>query len=261
MVKKRINKKPKVALAQIAYSLESAQKNVEKIKEYIKKAKKRNCDIVCFPEACLFHLKSFPINHGYIKEIREECKKNKIWCIINDDIIINKKVHNTSLLINREGKVKAHYYKINLYHNDEGVPPGRNVTVFTTELGKIGFAACWDLRFPEHFKKMEQKGAEIVFCPARWCYEAKAYSSKAEKREKWLLRSLAETRAFDNLFFVCLVSPIIRKSYFNDLVSYSGIISPSGVVKQIYQKEGMITARLDLNLLAKLRKLYLRTVK
>ncbi|HJX50739.1 MAG TPA: nitrilase-related carbon-nitrogen hydrolase, partial [Candidatus Nanoarchaeia archaeon] len=87
-------KQPIIALAQIRYHDTSSKNNIEKIKKYIILAKKRKADIVCFPESCVHKTAMFHKNHGLINEIKEECKKNKIWSIITEDIKIKDKVYN-----------------------------------------------------------------------------------------------------------------------------------------------------------------------
>jgi predicted amidohydrolase len=251
MGKKRL---VKIALAQIKYSLVS-EENVEKIKRYILLARKNGAEIVCFPEACLHQSKQFEIEHHFIREIRDECRKNKIWAIINDDLKIKSKYYNAALLINRDGKIAGVYKKINSY-GDEGTEKGNKIFVLKTDFAKIGIAICWDLRFPEIFKKMKARGVEIVFCPARWCYEFKAYNAKKKQKEKRMLKSLLRARAYENLFFIGLVNPVIKGKYFRDLVSYSALASPQGIVKKIEDKEGMIYVNLNLNEIKKAERIY-----
>ncbi len=251
MIEKR--RKARIAVAQIRYSLDS-EKNVRKIKEYIRLSKKRGAEIVCFPEACLHQSKQFEIGHRFIKEIREECKKNSIWAIINDDLKIGKKYYSAALLIDRNGKIKGIYRKINTF--DEDVEAGRKIGVFKTDFAKIGIAICWDLKFPELFRKMKLAGAEIIFCPTRWCYEFEVYNSGHKERERKLLKSIIRTRAFENMNFVAVANPVIAGAYFRDLVSYSAIVSPHKVLRQIKNKEGLIIADINFNEIKKLHKIY-----
>ena len=99
-------KDPIIAVAAIEYYDQIKNNNLLKIKEYIQKAKKKKADIICFPESCISRHGSLEENHRYIQEITEECKKNSIWCIINEDIQRGKKIYNSSLLIDRNTKDK-----------------------------------------------------------------------------------------------------------------------------------------------------------
>ena len=247
------SKKPVIALAQIKYFDLNRAHNTQKIIKYIKIAKRAGADIVCFPESCLTKKGTLPINHKIINRIREECKKQSIWAIITEDIFFKGKPYNAALLINRKGKIKGWYQKINLF--GDKVNPGRLVKVFKTDFGKIGMAICWDVSFPKLFKKMKDAGAEIVFCPSQWWYEAKAHDSikKRKEREFHLLESLIMTRAFENLFFVALCNPVQDSEH---QISYSAIASPHKILKRIVNKEGLITAEINLNEIGKLQKIY-----
>ncbi|VVB78055.1 Nitrilase [uncultured archaeon] len=240
-----------IALAPIKYFDISKKDNLKKIKKYIKAAAKRGADIICFPESCLHKTEALSINHEIIQEIRDECKKNSIWCIITEDLILRKKPYNMAILINRKGEIKGKYKKIHLY--DDDVKAGKKVKVFRTDFGKIGIVICWDLAYPELFKKMKEKKAEIIFCPSQWCYEHKAHHKKHKEIEIELLKCLATARAFENINFVALCNPLRERE---DQVSYSAIVSPHRVLKETVGEEKLIIAKINLNEIKKLEKLY-----
>jgi len=244
-------KRPIIALAQIKYFDISSRNNVEKIKKYIRLAKKRKADIVCFPESCVHKTSILHKNHKLINEIKEECKKNNIWCIITEDIKIKNKPYNVALLIDRNGKIRGNYKKIHLY--GDNVNPGNKIKVFNTDFAKIGIAICWDLAFPYLFKKMKKEGAEIVFCPAQWWYDSISHEEKHEVRELKILQSLLRVRAYENVYFVTLCNPVMDSKY---QISYSAIASPTGILSEIVKKEGLITAKLNLNKIKELQSHY-----
>lgn len=245
-------KKPRIALAQIRYYDLNKTHNLEKIKQYIKKAKQENADIVCFPEYALHKTQILKVEHKAIKEIQEECKKNSIWCIINHEFNLKGKNYNASLLIDRQGRIKGDYKKRYLY-GDDNMCLGKKSTVFQTDFAKIGIAICWDLAFQKPFAEMKRNGAQIVFCPAQWRYESKAHDKDHVQREIELLRSLIMSRAFENLLFVAVCNPVIEAK---DMVSYSGISAPHKILKEILYEEGLIVADIELGEINKLEKLY-----
>ncbi len=251
-----------VALAQIKYFDTYEKNNVEKIKKYISLAKKKKADIICFPEACIHKNDVIHFNHKLLKAIKEECKKNAIWCIIDDDIVSKNKIHNTAILINRQGKISGSYSKINLMGEGYGseVTPGKKIGLFNTDFAKIGIAVCWDLTSPKLFKKMKERQAEIIFCPTYWKYEARAYSpsrynEKNRKKETETLKSIVRTRAFENLFFVAMCNPA-KNAGEKDLIPYSVICSPHKILREIKGKEGLIVSEIKLDEITKLEKLY-----
>ena len=79
---------------------------------------------------------------------------------------------NTSLLIDPEGNIAARYRKIHLFgyksREPEVLTPGRDITVVGTKFGTWGITTCYDLRFPELYRAMVDKGAEGFLVPAAW---------------------------------------------------------------------------------------------
>ncbi|MFA4960423.1 MAG: carbon-nitrogen hydrolase family protein [Candidatus Pacearchaeota archaeon] len=247
---------PIIALAQIKY-YEKSNNNLAKIKKYIRLAKKKNADIICFPESCVHKNEVLHFGHHLILEIREECKKNSIWAIISEDFMVKGKHYNAAILIDRKGEIVGFYKKIHLY-DEEGLSSGKRIGVFKTDFAKIGIAICWDLKFGKLFRRMQKKGAQIIFCPAQWMYElhahhARKYSEKLKKKEIELLKSLISARAFENLNFVGLCNPVLDSE---DQVSYTAIASPHKILKEITNKEGLIVSEINLDEIKKLKKLY-----
>ena len=107
----------------------------------------------------------------------------------------NGKYYNSSYLISPEGKILANYLKIHLfgYHSRETqlLTPGDAVVVADTPFGKIGLATCYDLRFPELFRRMVEQGAEIFLVCSAWPYP---------RLEHWLM--LNRVRALENQCFL-----------------------------------------------------------
>ena len=239
-----------IALAQIKYYDISRQNNLEKIKRYIKLAKKKKADIICFPESCISK-NALEKEHKFIRQIREECRKNSIWCIVTEDVYKGGKLYNSAFLIDRSGKIKGDYKKIHLY--GDKVNAGKKIRVFKTDFGKIGLAICWDLAFSELFKKLKRRGAEIVFCPAQWWYDAKAHEERHEARELKILESLLMSRAYENVYFMALCNPVMDSKF---QISYTAIASPTRILKKIVRREGIITAKINLNQIKKIEKIY-----
>ncbi len=246
-------KKPIIAVAQIRYFDTPAKNNVAKIKKFIVMAAKGGADIVCFPETCVHKTDFLQLSHKLIKEICQSCKENNIWAIITDTFEMKRNSYKMALLIDRHGKIKGNYKKINLY--DDETTPGKKIFVYKTDFAKIGIVICWDLAFPDLFRKMKKAGAQIVFCPSKWCFEYAAYDKDHKIRERSLLKSLILSRTFENLFFLAYASPLSEKS---DLISYSAIAGPHRILKDIYEEEGLITQRINLEEIKKFSKLYPR---
>jgi predicted amidohydrolase len=102
---------------------------------------------------------------------------------------------NTTVFIGPDGGVIARYRKIHLfgYQSDETeiLTPGREIVVVDTLWGRAGFSTCYDLRFPELFRRMVDRGAEIFLVPSAW---------PLARIEAWRLFNRA--RAHENLAFL-----------------------------------------------------------
>jgi predicted amidohydrolase len=75
--------------------------------------------------------------------------------------------YNTAVLLGREGQIIGKYRKMHLalFEGENGVTPGGEYPVFTTDFGKIGILICWDSWFPEPARILRLKGAEMLFVP------------------------------------------------------------------------------------------------
>lgn len=85
-------------------------------------------------------------------------------------------IHNTALLFDRSGQLRAWHRKTHLYAptgEDAIFTPGDRLTVcHTGELGVVGLCVCFDGDFPETAHGLRQAGATLVIAPA--AYEAEA---------------------------------------------------------------------------------------
>jgi predicted amidohydrolase len=101
------------------------------------------------------------------------------------------RLFNTSVLLGADGDLLATYRKVHLFGFGEGEPklmtPGDGPVVRDT----LGLATCYDLRFPEMFRALLDRGAEVVLMPAAW---------PAKRVQHW--RLLARARAVENQSYV-----------------------------------------------------------
>jgi len=154
--------------------------------------------------------------------------------------------HNTALLFGPDGGLLTRYRKIHLFDVAiEGGPaaresslitPGDAVVVVETELGRIGLAICYDLRFPELFRAMAVRGAEVIVLPAAF--------TRHTGRRHWQI--LLRARAIENQAYV--VAPGLIGPMENGIPTYghSMIVDPWGeVIARLGTTEAVATATLD----------------
>jgi predicted amidohydrolase len=85
-----------------------------------------------------------------------------------------KNYYNASYLLSPQGEILGSYRKIHLFafasREKQLLTPGQRISVVPTPLGTFGLATCFDLRFPDLFRRMVDQGAEIFLICSAWPY-------------------------------------------------------------------------------------------
>ena len=240
--------------------------NFRKTEYFIKKAIKEDSDLIITPEISSFFSmkkKELSIKVGsmssdfYLKEVKKLSKLYKKWILIGSLVIQIKKGKfvNRSVLINPKGLVHLYYDKIHMYdaklskkeryHESKTFLAGRKIKIAKLPWGKLGMSICYDLRFPNMYRKMSKQGALFLSIPS-------AFTETTGKKH-W--HSLLKARAIENFCYV--FAPAQGGKHYNGRKTFghSLIISPDGkIIKELKKKEGIITAKIDSNFSKFLRK-------
>lgn len=165
--------------------------------------------------------------------------------ILEKSAVANR-CHNTALLFGPDGTLLGRYRKIHLFdvaieggptaRESERIAPGDEVVVVETELGRIGLAICYDLRFPELFRAMATRGAEVIVLPSAF--------TRHTGRRHWQI--LLRARAIENQAYV--VAPGLIGPMENGIPTYghSMVVDPWGdVLARLGSAEGIAMATLD----------------
>jgi predicted amidohydrolase len=158
--------------------------------------------------------------------------------------------YNTSVLIDRRGRILARYRKIHLfsYHSKEkrSLVAGKDVVTTPIELGIIGFSICYDLRFPELYRALVKEGAEIIVCPAAWPYP---------RRDHWI--TLNRARAIEAQCYFVGCNQVGAPTPTTTLAGCSMITDPLGqVMATAGHAEAIIESVIDTTLVRKTREEY-----
>ena len=166
-----------------------------------------------------------------------------------------KRPFNTCLVVGSDGGVRARYRKLHLF--DVELPGGRvlsesattmpGATPVVTEVEgvSVGLTICYDLRFPELFRWLMERGAEVVVVPAAFTLQT--------GQDHWHV--LIRARAIENQVWVVAANqwgqhPESRQSY-----GHSVVVDPWGrIVGEHAEGTGVVTASLDLDELALVRR-------
>ncbi|MGI9317132.1 MAG: carbon-nitrogen hydrolase family protein [bacterium] len=166
-----------------------------------------------------------------------------------------KRVFNSSIVYGTCGEELARYDKIHLfdvqlgngeqYFESDYTMPGAETVIVECSLGKVGLSVCYDLRFPELYRILVNKGAQILVVPS-------AFSSTTGPAH-W--HTLLRARAIENFCYVVASAqegthPSGRKTYGHTLV-----VDPWGrVIAEKQSGTGLLMAEIDLKRVEQARK-------
>jgi deaminated glutathione amidase len=173
---------------------------------------------------------------------------------ILEEISNSERAYNTSLLFAPSGKQIARYRKIHLFDVDlpNGVSlresqtraHGESPEVVKTELGAMGLTVCYDVRFPELYRRLAEQGAELIFVPSAFT----AYTGAAH----W--ETLLRARAIENQAYIIAPDQFGKTANSFETHGHSMIIDPWGrIIAELPDGPGVITATIDFDYLAKIR--------
>lgn len=182
------------------------------------------------------------------------CRKGKKNAYIHTGSIIEKRdgdLYNTAVLIDPKGKIIGTYSKIHTVAWEslgalEGklCKRGGELVAVKTELGVIGLSICYDLRFPEVYRKLAcYHGVEIMTVCAAW---------NTLRVDDW--RALIHARATENLCWV-IACGCVGVNQGKTYAGFSRIVNPHGTIiaeGNIY--ETIVEGKVDLDAVARTRK-------
>ena len=239
--------------------------NLKKTEKFITKAVKQKSDFILTPEiSSLFSLDKKQLlkicksmkGDIYLNGIKKLAKKYKKWILVGSLItkVTKKKLVNRSVLVDKTGKIRTFYDKIHMYDvllskkekylESKTFSAGKQIKSFNLPWGKIGLSICYDLRFPNMYRKLSKAGCDFISIPS-------AFTQTTGKRH-W--HSLLKARAIEN--FCYIFAPAQGGTHYNGRKTFghSMVVSPDGkILKELKKSEGVITVLIDPDLPKKLR--------
>jgi len=156
--------------------------------------------------------------------------------------------YNTTLVFDRTGSVAATYRKIHLfdidiagrpevsYRESRRVAPGSEITTVDVEGVRFGLSICYDLRFPELYRRLAIAGAQVLVVPA-------AFTTHTG-RDHWEV--LLRARAIENTCYVVAAGQSGDHEPRRSCFGHSMVVDPWGtVVAQAVDGIGLVVAELD----------------
>ena len=243
----------KLALCQLKGSYDKEESR-QTVRRYVTEAASNGADVIALPE-----MWDCPYSNDYFREYAETADGETVKFmsdlaaeldvyLIGGSIseIDDDKVYNTAFCFDREGRMIGRHRKTHLFDIDvEGgirfmesdtLTAGDSATVIDTEFGKIGVAICYDVRFPELFRRMTLDGARMVILPAAF--------NMTTGPAHWDITMRA--RALDNQIFFAANSPARDEEGIYVAYGNSCIVSPWGdFIAHADEKECILYADID----------------
>ncbi|MGI8475354.1 MAG: nitrilase-related carbon-nitrogen hydrolase, partial [Thermomicrobiales bacterium] len=162
---------------------------------------------------------------------------------------------NTTVVFNPDGDIVARYSKIHMfdvvldgvatYEESATVAPGDEIVTVDVDGVTVGLAICYDLRFPELFRILALRGAEVIVLPAAF--------TMTTGKDHWEI--LIRARAIENGVFMVAPGQVGADESGKWCYGRSLIVDPWGIVLATApDAETVIAATLDRSLLERTRR-------
>ena len=226
-------------------------RNFERAEAFIADAAGRGSDLVALPE--LWHssidlenagsyaspLAAEAGDDGWFGRFATLARDNHVWLTGSMLESQDGQFFNTMALYSPEGRLAASYRKMHLFrlmNEEKYLAPGESGTIHELPWGCAGLAICYDLRFPELFRRYALEGARLMILPAAWPHP---------RRMHW--RTLLRSRAIENQ---CFVAACNRVGTTEDVSFFgaSAVVDPWGeTLIEGGETEALLTVRIDLD--------------
>ncbi|MBQ9708347.1 MAG: carbon-nitrogen hydrolase family protein [Firmicutes bacterium] len=243
----------KLALCQLKGSFDKEESR-ETVRRFVTEAASKGAQVVTLPE-----MWDCPYSNDYFREYAEtedgetvkfmsDLAKELGIYLIGGSIseLDGDKVYNTSFSFDREGNIIGKHRKTHLFDIDvkggirfmesDTLTAGDSATLIDTEYGRFGVAICYDVRFPELFRRMALDGAKLILLPAAF--------NMTTGPAHWDLTMRA--RALDNQVYFAANSPARDEGGVYVAYGNSCVASPWGeFIAHADEKETIIYADID----------------
>ena len=196
---------------------------------------------------------------GPIQEfLADAARRYKLWIVAGSVPLKSRedgKCYGASIVYDSDGKAGSIYRKMHLfdvdlpgreerYRESATMEFGDDLVVVPSPLGQLGLSICYDVRFPELYRRLADDGATVFSIPAAF--------TAATGKAHW--HSLLRARAIENLAYVIAAGQHGSHPGGRQTFGHSAIIGPWGqVIAELEAGDGVVDAEIDPALPGKLR--------
>ncbi len=251
----------KIGLAQLN-SRDDKERNLAAAEAAVDRLAAQGVDLVLLPE--MFNFLGSDAGNARAAEsipgpstqrLRAKAQEHRIF--LHCGSLVEKRdegMYNTSVVFDRGGAEVARYSKIHLfdvelpdgraYKESAAITPGRDVVTFDCDGITAGLAICYDLRFPELFRALTDRGAELVLVAAAF--------TVATGKDHW--EPLLRARAIENGCYMAACGQWGTSTPTNQSHGHSMVVDPWGMIAaQCHEGEGTLAVELDMDYLRSVR--------
>jgi len=240
----------KVALAQISCHKGDKKANIQKIEDYVERARRQGAELVIFPELSLTGYILRDELYGLAEKIPGQstiavekiARKYGTYIVFGMPELSEKAqatLYNTAVLIGPKGYIgkyrKMHLPTHSVFEEKRYFRQGYQAEAFETELGKLGLIICYDIFFPEVSRLIRLEGAQLIICIS---------ASPAVRRT--FFETLTVARAIENASFLAYVNLVGIE---DGLQFWGGsrLIGPNGkvIATAKYDEEDLVIGEID----------------
>ena len=166
----------KTSIIQFQPKLGDIAANIDKVNKLLKTA--NHAGLIILPELAntgynfkdkeqALSLAAYPEESAYVEMLINHAKKNKQFIVTGFNELHENKLYNSSVLITKD-EIAGKYRKVHLFMNEKSIFEAGNLgfPVFEIQEFKIGMLICFDYLFPEAWRIMGLKGADIIAHPS-----------------------------------------------------------------------------------------------
>jgi predicted amidohydrolase len=233
-------------------ALGDPRKNYARVQEWTAEAARRGAHLVVFPElwSTGYALDrgqelSQALNTGLFAEVASLAGQNKISIVGSMLEKRGSEIANSAAFMSPNGRVMGVYRKIHLFRlmdEDRWLQAGESPLAMDLPWGRTALAICYDLRFPELFRRYAVEGAKLILIPAEW---------PLARVEHW--RTLLQARAIENQCYIVAVNTCgdIGGTVFG---GHSMIVDPWGkIVVEAGETPALLNAEIEMDAVEEIR--------
>jgi predicted amidohydrolase len=241
-----------ISLAQMNIALGDVRKNVAQMEKWALEASRRSSHMLVLPELWSTggaweqsrELAS-ALNSGIFNEMSAAAGQNKM-CLVGS--VLERRGNeaaNSAAFFAPNGRMLGIYRKLHLFRpmsEDKWLQPGASALALDLPWGNTGLAICYDLRFPEMFRKYAVDGARMIVVPSMW---------PIQRVEHW--RTLVIARAIENQCYIVACNAVGQTGDTN-FAGHSMIVDPWGkIVVEGGETPQLLTAEIEMDLVETVR--------